>query len=457
MRIDDERIREVAQQNGAPPELVEQLVRRLEEAPEKDRPEILRELTKKLGVGVLGSRDVRARHAFGTVGHDRATFPDSLLARSGEVGDLLRPLSSRHQALVLEAMGEAIKAGLRREDSTRFVRERVAEIRGNPATDSTALAEKIEPGMLAAARDWHAPPGKPKTAANFELLAMNVSRFALLLGRLVQEHQPTGMHEEDALGAQEIVARKHPSVKRAMDASSDFFWLFPSEADEARISDFFDPWTKSSFARLEVGHKLAAALCLTDVPDDIEVRAPWPAWSLVIPDGLVPEGEALDGKLTTPARIWCVGTTPAFIVSRLGTINAYLPQAEAASDPAWRALLTLIRGACLALSSPDEFKKEAQHHGSHASKARRNGPPEIEQARFLLSAPVKVDLRDRLASVLSGAKGVSPTVQFLVRGHWKNQPHGPRNTLRKTIWVQPFWKGDEGARVLLRSHKVEES
>jgi len=34
-------------------------------------------------------------------------------------------------------------------------------------------------------------------------------------------------------------------------------------------------------------------------------------------------------------------------------------------------------------------------------------------------------------------------VRTLVTGHWRRQPHGPRNTLRKTIWIKPFWRGDD--------------
>jgi len=29
----------------------------------------------------------------------------------------------------------------------------------------------------------------------------------------------------------------------------------------------------------------------------------------------------------------------------------------------------------------------------------------------------------------------------IVRGHWRNQAHGPKHSLRKLIFIQPFWKG----------------
>jgi len=39
--------------------------------------------------------------------------------------------------------------------------------------------------------------------------------------------------------------------------------------------------------------------------------------------------------------------------------------------------------------------------------------------------------------------------RFIVRGHYANQPHGPGRSLRKRIYIQPFWKGpEEGARLV---------
>lgn len=36
-------------------------------------------------------------------------------------------------------------------------------------------------------------------------------------------------------------------------------------------------------------------------------------------------------------------------------------------------------------------------------------------------------------------------VQHMVRGHFKNQPHGEARALRKRKWVEPYWRGPEGA------------
>lgn len=39
------------------------------------------------------------------------------------------------------------------------------------------------------------------------------------------------------------------------------------------------------------------------------------------------------------------------------------------------------------------------------------------------------------------------TVRFLVRGHWRNQACGPRQSLRRPTWVAPYIKGPETAPI----------
>lgn len=33
--------------------------------------------------------------------------------------------------------------------------------------------------------------------------------------------------------------------------------------------------------------------------------------------------------------------------------------------------------------------------------------------------------------------------RFIVRGHWRNQPYGPDNSLRRPVWIKPYYKGPE--------------
>jgi len=220
-------------------------------------------------------------------------------------------------------------------------------------------------------------------------------------------------------------------------------------------------WRDSSYARLEIGHKLAASLCLTDT-DGVEVQSPWLACSIVVPDGLFPTLDvAYKSEVSVGAqvaRLWCLNTQVIFAVMSDGGVIADL--ANTMEPRAVSALESLARGAFLALANPDEFKKKTTTTSASSSKTNnRNGPPDLTQAKYMLSAPVSIDMRDLLTEHLSGKRkggGGAPKVQFLVRGHWKQQAHGPRHSLRKTIWVKPFWKGPDDTRVLLRTYQVKD-
>jgi hypothetical protein len=51
----------------------------------------------------------------------------------------------------------------------------------------------------------------------------------------------------------------------------------------------------------------------------------------------------------------------------------------------------------------------------------------------------------------SGAREIAFHIKsrFMVRGHYRNQAHGPNRALRTSKWIAPFWKGpEEGARLV---------
>ena len=314
------------------------------------------------------------------------------------------------------------------------------------------------------ARECIIPPAT--SARNIEAIAMSAAHFFCGMG-LGQGSWETNweaairIYERDpAIGV--IGAKISHALRFAVH-------LFGDTGDEGGIAfnpvfgDFLREWRDSAYARLEVSHKLAASLCLTDVPAEIEVHAPWSAWSLIIPDGLL-------GSL---ARIWILSTSPCVALHHDGSAHligqAYereveiqqnelpgveIPALRQLDDTTSSMLDALIKGSCLALRNPDEFKKQASRKGHRSS--RRSGPPNLEQSKYMLSAPVKVDFREHVSETLRGGHRQGPKVQFLVRGHWRNQAYGPRRSLRKEKWIEPFWKGPEESRILLRSHQIQD-
>lgn len=335
------------------------------------------------------------------------------------------------------------------------------------------------------ARQWQAPQ-RPDTPNNFEAIAMNVMHFTCAIGEKlphdleIMGHKLNVEEYEVIEKVWEAVAQDVPEFKRAMARCNEFYRLPIVDDHELALGDFAGAWRESSYAKLEIGHKLAAALCVTDIKDE-EVMAPWKACSIIVPDGLLeinaevfsPETGATRFDSIKISRIWCVGNEPRFVVLSDATFraigNPYTKNwDEMGIDKKYVdvfrnfgiAVWNLAKGAFLALANPEEFKKGKTSSASSSKPKREHSAPDLSQVRYMLSAPIQVDLRDALKEHLSGKRKAgsgSPKVQFLVRGHWRQQAHGKGRLERKTIWIQPFLKGDPTMRMLLRNYAIKES
>lgn len=399
------------------------------------------------GYEKLSERELVAAHKLFGVLKDlsprqQAEVIETVKARFG--ADFGNPKKEKEVAALTSAL--AVRALAKRHDleATELRRLRGEVDALNRQLDEAAGEAFWEgfAGLVKRAKDIVQPPAT--SAGNVEVLAMSWA-YWLAGFRVVDNETPEWTRFREVVREVARVKNEH----RVLAVAEKFGGLFNGQS-EGKLHAFCEAWMRASYARLEVGHRLAASLCLTDVPDDVSVKAPWPAWSLVVPDGLLGDF----------ARIWCLETEPAYLVGRSGAVVSMAKQAEHGLDsgPVFDMVRALIRGACLALSNPEDFRKEKQHAPTARSKGKstRSGPPDLQQARFMLSAPVKVDLREHVRAALSDQAHASPTVQFLVRGHWRNQSYGPKHSLRRVQWIEPFWKGPEESRILLRQHSVEE-
>jgi hypothetical protein len=315
------------------------------------------------------------------------------------------------------------------------------------------------------ARKAPVPPGGA-SATNVEVLLMAAAYVFDPVYSFATDLEPTRVNEliSSLIG---YYSHKTPEVRKLLEKMNG---VLRGKPFSGQLQDFGHDWLAAGFPKLEVGHKLAATLALTDVPDDIEVLAPWKAWSLVIPPGLFGEPEGA----VTYTRMWVRGTDIEFLVGGDGEIQGPLSeelfaallgdkkvQAEPAAVAIIHAMRLLVKGACLALSNPDEYKRQSfKDKAANTKKPKRESDvPDFSVSRFMLSAPVQIDLRQHLLDYIKGKRrtGGGPlTVQHFVRGHWRNQAHGAGRSLRKQIRIEGFWKGPEEGRVLLRNYKVKE-
>lgn len=66
--------------------------------------------------------------------------------------------------------------------------------------------------------------------------------------------------------------------------------------------------------------------------------------------------------------------------------------------------------------------------------------------RIVLGRTVKIDgITTRSAHAGVSEHAASPACRFVVRGHWRQQAHGPGRTRRRLTWIKPFWKGPQDA------------
>lgn len=78
----------------------------------------------------------------------------------------------------------------------------------------------------------------------------------------------------------------------------------------------------------------------------------------------------------------------------------------------------------------------------------------INRSKINLNPVIVVTLRHQKADPTRTGMGTSPGVRVLVGattgGFWRMQPYGPGKTLRKKIWVMPFFRGPEDAPIVWR-------
>jgi hypothetical protein len=72
------------------------------------------------------------------------------------------------------------------------------------------------------------------------------------------------------------------------------------------------------------------------------------------------------------------------------------------------------------------------------------------------SDSIIIDKKERpneAISKLPGARKIDK--RFIVRGHWKRQPYGPEESLRKLIFIKPYFKGPDMAELINKPYEVK--
>lgn len=281
----------------------------------------------------------------------------------------------------------------------------------------------------------------PTTAHNLEVLTMNGAWWHVYvhsLGPAPEVFAGDVLLESDmttTFERLELLRR----ILRSIDVDIDGKCFSPG-------LEFAEAWHSAAFARVEVSHKLAAALALTSAPDKSQVPCPWPAVSITVPEGM----------FEPVRRAWVVPIENGghHVISTVASDGAFPRGTTSTLTVEQNALLAnYVAGVLLTVSDRD---RPVARHGGNASKgSRRRSSPVVGQL-YRVGAPVQIDLRETVREAWSGKRsGGTPKVQFLVRGHWRNQACGPGHAERRRTWIEPFWKGPAESRILLRGHALQ--
>lgn len=246
-------------------------------------------------------------------------------------------------------------------------------------------------------------------------------------------------------------------------------------------------WADQGFPTFQMGHKYASALLSTSVSVEEElIRAPFKAFLIEVPAGLL---SSLDPATNTLADIRYVlahqarnrqnELTWSYVALTTGRVSVWQHGASVARmleathiDPGkeWSSysfglevddrdqrvnflLQRIILNTCLAVASPENMKAIGKTARMSSGEVRTAPEPLVRT--YQVGKPLKLDCRDAVRDYIEGNKpGKKLSVQILVTGHWKRQPHGPKGSLRKTIWREPYWRGPEDAPILTRPHKL---
>jgi hypothetical protein len=243
-------------------------------------------------------------------------------------------------------------------------------------------------------------------------------------------------------------------------------------------------WADAGFPQVEMSHKFAAALLLSDVmPDALDaVRPPWRGFMIEVPDALLEIFDPTLGRAVPVRRIlvtrweydggeWAyIAITSAQVTMyRFGmTAQQLLPRADDPNLPQYGEEITdadgrvgallgrLVINTCLSLSSPELTKETGPGHAAWSRAAAQPAKMGGQVRTFKVGRPVAIDLRERVREYVRGERH-KVEVRSMIRGHFRRQHHGEGNRLVKVIWVEPFWRGPEDAAVVVRPHVLKDS
>ena len=241
-------------------------------------------------------------------------------------------------------------------------------------------------------------------------------------------------------------------------------------------------WMDCGFPAIKISPKWAAATLCTRVTKDVleGIKPPWESFKILMPKEPIvywfkhgyprhPEAESnvlseICVKYNPDAGGWTIiiHSTPEGLAALMTAKNSADLLSDANLADTWdnnvaklsnRLVVSVL--CTFSKNHLTQINREIHKQYEREGKKRACTHPVVRE--FQLTEPVTVDLTEHVRSFQLGVyhKGKKLEVQFMVAGHRKRQPYGPGLSLRKQIWVQPYWRGPEDAPIAVRPHVIK--
>ncbi len=226
-------------------------------------------------------------------------------------------------------------------------------------------------------------------------------------------------------------------------------------------------WAMSGFPQAVVSHQLAASFAATSATA-ASPTPPFDALAVRVPSGMLPvvndatgREEFIEWALLAHhggGHVWLRAFSESGMM--LGHHAAHVTDLSvdwsgfgAGQQPPGVSNQTALDQRTMDIVGRIVFGVLMEFESGAENAAVRNGPPgktkrsgQPKAWTFEFRRAVAHDVRDAVTDYVRNGARIQ-RVQVLVRGHWKRQAHGAGRSLRKTIHVEPYWRGADDAPI----------
>ena len=240
-------------------------------------------------------------------------------------------------------------------------------------------------------------------------------------------------------------------------------------------------WARDGYNVFDLSPDFVAAMLLTD-PSEIDLpslKLPFRGMLFMIPGGFATGAEGTsytkihvvetdDSRIFDPNGVPSDGEKRPAIVVYAADGTHLLSTVAPRADLSW-AVLEELPGDDDALDLDKEARTTIQRvvlgtiayatavdravteRFPAASKKRRDQP---SIAHWTIGRTIKID-PELVRLARGGAREIAFRIKsrFVVRGHYRNQAHGPNRALRTLKWISPHFKGPEEGAQLVHTYK----